>query len=309
MSQNYQRKQVQTNRRKSTTFPIFLNEQNEIDDNNRRLSICPSNFQRRLSTVSQLYLPNGNEYLPQQRIPPTGPEYQQTFILTNEENNYENFDDNKKRLSIISTYYPKIDQLNIEKNFEDELNNKNKIKNKILFIIEPILTGIIIFPILVLFWETGWNSSLIFLNTINNYSLNLHLDEGTHPDSEFYTWKSLIFTYLIVEILLLLYYLFQDIFYNFLKTKNFILKYILLKFHIFLLGIIYIFQWEMLWTIWDQFTPLEWYFELSLSLTSIFALIVFVGHLSDLVCSPFIFSYDSIEYCIQFGCPLLTRQV
>ncbi|CAF4583562.1 unnamed protein product, partial [Rotaria magnacalcarata] len=59
----------------------------------------------------------------------------------------------------------------------------------------------------------------------------------------------------------------------------------------------------MLWTIWDQFTPHEWYFEFTLSLTSLFSLIVFIGHLSDLVCSPFLFSYDSIEFNIQFGCP------
>ncbi len=65
----------------------------------------------------------------------------------------------------------------------------------------------------------------------------------------------------------------------------------------------------MLWTIWQEFITHEWYFELTLSLTALFAVIVFNGHLSDLVCSPFLFSYDSIEYCIHFGCPLLTRDV
>ncbi|CAM4932530.1 unnamed protein product [Rotaria socialis] len=304
MTQNYQRKHVQSSRRKSTTFPIFVYEE-EQTDTNRRLSVCP-NFQRRLSTISQLYLPNGNEYHLQERIPPTGLEYQQNIIstttTTNENENENETIEGERRLSIITKYSSNNNQTNDVDQYE--INNK-----KFLFIIEPMITGLLLFPILVLFWETGWNLNLIFLNVMNKFSSDLHLDEFTQEDFESYTWQSLFFSYLVVEILLLVLYMLQDFIYNNLKNKNYLIKMLILKFHIFLLSTIYIVQWEMLWTIWDQFTPHEWYFEFTLSLTSLFSLIVFIGHLSDLVCSPFLFSYDSIEFNIQFGCPLLTRQM
>ncbi|CAF1166083.1 unnamed protein product, partial [Rotaria sordida] len=301
MSQNYHRKQGQSGRRKSTTFPVIIVEQEELD-NGRRLSVCP-NYQRRLSNVSQLYLPNGSEYHPQERIPPSGLEHQTTFLLTRDENdNNENNEnnENERRLSIIDRYHSTDHQLTIDQYKE------NKYKKRILFIIEPILTAFLLFPILVLFWETGWNLILIFLNVLNKFSPNLHLSEITQEDFESYTWESLVYPYLVVQILLLCFYIFQDLIYNYCKKQKWIIKTILLKFHIFIIGTIYIVQWEMIWTIWDQFTPHEWYFEFTLSLLSLFALIVFIGHLSDLICSPFLVSYDSIEYCIQFGCPLLT---
>ncbi|CAM4814282.1 unnamed protein product [Rotaria magnacalcarata] len=271
MTQNYQRKHVQSSRRKSTTFPIFVYEEEQIN-NNRRLSVCP-NFQRRLSTISQLYLPNGNEYHLQERMPPTGLEYQQNIIstiaTTTNENENETID-GERRLSIITKYSLNNNQINDVDQYE--INNK-----KLLFIIEPMITGLLLFPILVLFWETGWNLSLIFLNVINKFSSDLHLDEFTQEDFESYTWQSLFFSYLVVEILLLVLYMLQDFIYNNLKNKNSLIKILILKFHIFLLSTIYIVQWEMLWTIWDQFTPHE--------------------------------CYDSIEFNIQFGCPLLTRQM
>ena len=106
-----------------------------------------------------------------------------------------------------------------------------------------------------------------------------------------------------------MFYLAQDFLYGFLKRQKLIPRLILLKLHIFILSSIYIVQWVVIWTVWDQYTPREWYFEIVLSFTALFALIVFIGHLSDLVCAPFLVSYDSIEYCLHFGCPLLTRQV
>lgn len=304
MSQNYHRKHVQTGRRKSTTYPIYICEQEEIE-NGRRLSVCP-NFQRRLSTISQLYLPNGDEYHVQQRIPPTGLEYQQNLItepIKTDENLYDENHEDHRRLSIITKSSSNL-------NNNDDINqSENKILDKkYLFIMEPILTGLIIFPILVLFWEAGWNLVLIYLNVINGYNSSLHITEFAQEDQH-YSSQSLIYPYLIVQFILLLYYILQDKIYNYLKIQKYFIQLILLKLHIFLLGTVYIIQWEMLWTIWDQYTPTEWYFELTLSFTSLFALVVFIGHLSDLVCSPFLVSYDSIEYNIQFGCPLLTRQV
>ena len=302
MSKNYRRRQVTNVRRKSTTLPVFIREQEEID-HGRRLSACV-NVQRRLSTVSQIYLPHGSEYHPQEHVPPTGPESQQPFILTTIEDDQAVGE--QRRLSIISQIYQPIDEEVYDQKEEGKLNERAR---KILFFLEPIITGLILFPILVLFWECGWNLILILLNRLNEFDPTLHLNEATEADFDSYTWQSLVFPYLIVQFLLLIYYLCQDLIYKFLQKQIWIIQQILLYIHIIGLATIYVVQWEMLWTIWDQFTPSEWYFEFTLSLTSLFALIVAIGHLSDLVCSPFLLSYDSIEYCIYFGCPLLTRQV
>jgi hypothetical protein len=301
MAKNYRRKQVSNDRRKSTTLPVFVREQ-EIDDA-RSLS-ASINFQRRLSTVSQLYLPHGNEYHPQEHVPPTGPEAQQPIFLPAFEDDQTIGD--QRRLSIISRIYEPSDG-KISDEYEEKKSNKKT--RKILYIIEPIISGLMLFPILVLFYECGWNLTLIFLNHFNGFPANLYLSEIEQEDAGPYTWQTLVFPYLIVQFILLLYYLGQNVIYNFLNDQIWIIKTLLLKLHIFVLATIYIIQWEMLWTIWDQFTPHEWYFEFTLSVASLFAIIVFNGHLSDLVCSPFLFSYDSIEYCIHFGCSLLTREV
>ncbi|UJR11052.1 hypothetical protein I4U23_015236 [Adineta vaga] len=303
MSQNYQRRQVSSGRRQSTSLPVFLRDSDELNLE-RRLSTC-INFQRRLSTVSQLYLPNGTDYHPQAHVPPTGPEAQQPFLVTSIENDTSD----GRRLSIISHRFQPIDEETTDSIKESHIEKLDKHQRKALFISEPLISSLIIFPILVLFWECGWNLILIFLNRLNEFDANLHLDEMTQEDFESYTYQSLLFPYLIAEFLLLLYYLGQDIIHNFLKNQHWFIRAVLLKLHILLLASLYIVQWEMLWTIWDQFTPHEWYFEITMSFASLFALIVFIGHLSDLVCSPFVFSYDSIDYCIFFGCPLLTREM
>jgi len=305
MSQYYHRHQVAANRRKSTAASVFAREQEEID-NSRRVSISINalNAQRRSSTVSQLYLPNGLDYHPQDYVPPAGLEAPQPFLLSEVED--DQTIEEPRRVSVVSRIYQQFGEDSSDQSEEKELS---KAKRTILFMLEPIISGLILFPILVLFWECGWNLILIFLNRLNGFPSNLHLDEITQEDFESYTWQSLLFPYLVIQFLLLTYYLGQNLIYEFLAKQKWIIKTLLLKFHILGLAIMYIIQWEMLWTIWDQFTPHDWYFEITLSVASIFALIVFIGHLSDLVCSPFLFSYDSIEYCIHFGCPLLTREV
>jgi hypothetical protein len=270
--------------RTSSVPSVILHAQEDSDDDH--LASYAAHAHRHLSTVAQICLPRGHEYYPQKRVPPTGPEARQPFILKSVE------DDQQTRSSIITPVYRKK---------EKKLDKKTR---RILFFSESIIGGLILFPIIALFWESGWNLVYILLNILNKLPPDFR-SEDIPP----YTWQSLIFPYLIVQILLLLYYLCQNSIYNFLKDQNWIIKGLLLKFHIFLLATIYIIQWLMLWTIWDESIPHEWYFELTLSLTALFAVIVFNGHLSDLVCSPFLFSYDSIEYCIHFGCPLLTRKV
>jgi hypothetical protein len=304
MSNHYRRNQSITKRRKSTAFPVFAREQEDAD-NASRLS-GSINSHRRYSTISQLYLPNGLDYHPQPHVPPSGPEAPQAIFIPNIED--DETTGSRRRVSVISQVYRQAEEELGEEEEEEEkkLTKKSRI---ILFILEPILSGLILFPILVLFWECGWNLVLIFLNHLNEFPSNLHLEEITQEEFDSYTWQSLVFPYLVVQFLLLLLYLCQDLIYDFLVDQKWIVKTVLLKFHILLLATIYVFQWEMLWTIWDQFTPHEWYFEFTLSVSAIFALIVFIGHLSDLVFSPFLFSYDSIEYCIHFGCPLLTKNV
>jgi len=175
---------------------------------------------------------------------------------------------------------------------------------------EPILTACLLFPILVLFWDCGWNLVVTMLNSLNGFPLTLNLDGNNNADEYGdYSPQTLIIPYLIVEVFLLILYLGQDIFYNFLKRQHFIVEVILVKCHILILASIYIVQWEMIWTILDQYTSDEWTFELLLSLASLFVLIIVTGDVADLVCSPFLVCYDSIEYCVRFECPLLTQQV
>jgi hypothetical protein len=164
---------------------------------------------------------------------------------------------------------------------------------------------------LVLFWDCGWNLITTMLNSLNDYSLTYNLDGQNYTDDGYgdYSPQSLIVSYVVGEILLLIMYLGQDLFYNFLKQQHTILEMILMKIHILLLASLYIVQWEMIWTILDQYVPQDWTFLMVLSLASVFVLIVVTGTLSDMVCSPFVISYDSIEYCIQFECPLVTEHV
>ncbi|CAF4752639.1 unnamed protein product [Rotaria sp. Silwood1] len=181
----------------------------------------------------------------------------------------------------------------------------------LLFIAEPILIVCLLFPLLVLFWDCGWNLAVTMLNSLNGYPLTYNLDGEDYTDAGYgeYSPQSLIVPYVIVEILFLIFYVGQDLFYNFLKRQHILVKMILLKIHILILAFMYIFQWEMIWTILDQYTSQEWAFMMLLSLVALFLLMVITGTLSDMVCSPFVVSYDSIEYCIRFECPLATEHV
>ncbi|CAF4530691.1 unnamed protein product, partial [Didymodactylos carnosus] len=246
--------------------------------------------------VSQIYLPHGNEYHHQHKLPANGPELLENNFVLNEDT--------------VTGSIKSADYCAIDEDTSDEYKF-SKSSKRALFVLEPIITGLIIFPIIVLFWECGWNLVLIMLNEWNSYPHPWNIDDIDGEEYGDYSYTSLLVPYFAAQFLLLLIYLLQDIVYNFLKykCKYWLLRSILLQLHILLLASIYIVQWEMMWTIWDQYTPHEWYFEFLLSFMSLFTLIVLNGHLCDLVCAPFLISYDSIEYCIQFGCPLLTRQM
>jgi hypothetical protein len=193
----------------------------------------------------------------------------------------------------------------------DENVVKPKGRNLLLFMIEPILTGCILFPLLVLFWDCGWNLFVTMLNSLNNYTLTYNLDGQNYTDYGYgeYSPQSLVVSYVVGQTLLLILYLSQDLLYNFLKKQHQIIEMLIIKIHILLLASLYIVQWEMIWTILDQYTSSDWGFMLVLSLSAVFVLIVITGTLSDLVCSPLVISYDSIECCIQFECPLQFENV
>ncbi len=163
MSREYRRKQVITNRRTSRILPVFIRGEEEEIARGRRLS--PSlNVQRRLSTVSQIHFPHGFEYHPQDYVPATGPEAQQIFFPSTIKTDQTASE--QRRLSIVSQISQPIDAESIEKAKPKESSSRRR---KILFILEPILSGLILFPILVLFWQCGWNLTLIFLSALNQF--------------------------------------------------------------------------------------------------------------------------------------------
>ena len=308
MRRNNQQERSTNARRQSLVLPALpISESRPFA---RQMS-ATMNVRNRSASVSQTFLLNGNEYRSQERIPPAGADIQRQRIYSRVEDSVEPV--NQRRLSIISevSYPMDHEESQNESTINDALiqTKSDEHRLRILFFVEPIIVGFILLPIVALFWECGWNIVWILLNTTNGYPSTSQFDEIPSEELHHYSLQSLLIPYLIVQILLLVFYLSQDFFYNFLKRQNHIITILLLKIHIFLLASIYIVQWETLWIVWDQYLPRDWYFELVLSLTSIFALIVFIGHLSDLVCAPFLVSYDSIECCVHFGCPLLTRQV
>jgi hypothetical protein len=301
MSQNTQPRSSVSARGQTLTLPIFPIGEEHLST--RRLSASVS-VRQQYPTITQLNLPYGEEYRSQARVPPAGADFQRQRVYNPVEDSPEPVI--QRRLSVLSeAFYPVEDE---ERRPESTISEtliqteSDKRHRRTLFILEPMIAGLILLPIITLCWECGWNLVWTLLNIINGYPSS---DGELHP----YSLRSLLIPYFIVKILLLIFYFGQDFFYNFLKRKNHIARNFLLKCHIFLLTSIYIVQWEMLWVVWDQYTPRDWYFELVISLTSLFSLIVLIGHLSDLVCAPFLVSYDSIEYCIHFGCPLLIRQV
>jgi hypothetical protein len=259
-----------------------------IQNTNPHLSI-PNNNQRRLSIISKQF---DNEYN-QQHVHVIGSELSQALPDSGG-----------------NTHIHRLTQLITIDEDKEENVVEPKGRYLFLFIIEPILTGCILFPLLVLFWDCGWNLFTVMLNSLNDYALTYNLDGLNYTEFGYgnYSPQSLIVSYVIEEILLLILYLGQDVFYNFLKRQHSIIEMILIKIHSLLLASLYIVQWEMIWTIMDQYTPSDWTFMMVLSLASIFLLIVITGTLADFVCSPLVVSYDSIECCIEFECPLMTTE-
>ncbi|CAF0865142.1 unnamed protein product [Rotaria sordida] len=167
------------------------------------------------------------------------------------------------------------------------------IRRTIFFICQPIIAGFLIFPLLILFWQAGWNFMVVWIDT----------PIGAH-------WIVLVMLYFFAQLIFLFIYLNQDHLYDYLhkqKIKLFIS--IILQFHTFIISTTYIIQWVSMWTIWDRYTPTDWLLMLIVSIVALSAVIALIGHPCDLVCAPFILSYDSIEYNIRIGSLFLTENI
>ena len=224
--------------------------------------------------------------------------------------NFDNESDHQQEIKVINSQLsqplPSADGRTIRRRLTqtvsivDHTNEQTGVKPKgrylILFLLEPILTGCLLFPLLVLFWDCGWNLAVTMLNSLNDYPLTYNLDGENYTDYGYgdYSPQSLVVSYAVAETVLFILYMSQDLFYNFLRRQHRILAMILTKIHILILASFYIVQWEMIWTILDQYTPDDWSFMMVFSIAAMFVLIVVTGTLSDLVCSPLVISYDSI---------------
>lgn len=334
MNENPQRnKRKKSERGKSTTSVVSITELNEIhrsdqeekrkEDNNnddRRMnghSALSINIEPRpLSTLREIHLSEPSE-LDEQVTPRIRSNDRGKSSLKNETHDEHQNESElqyrpKPRKSFqpqrLSLYYPVNKDARLSLAKDENFSDREK---KFLFYFEPIISGLILFPILVLFWDCGWNLIPIFLNVLNGYDIEIHLVQINQQDYVNYPLVSLIIPLLIIQLILLFYYLFQNFVWKFLHNsqRNFLLRHFLLRIYIFIMATTYIFQWELIWTIWDQYTPYEPYFQVAISFAGLFALICLTGHLSDLICTPFIYSYDAFQYCTRIGSPLLVENV
>ena len=175
----------------------------------------------------------------------------------------------------------------------NEIRSVDK-KRTIFFICQPLVAAFVIFPFLILFWQSGWNFWAEWLNT----------PLGQRP--------VLLFPLCVLsQLFLLMIYLYQDRLYNFLFHQQRIkfVAHIILQCHSLFTGVSYTIQWVAMWTFWDRYTSTDTYIMILISIIAILAIIVVTGHLSDLVCSPFVISYDSIEYNIRIGTTFVTEKV
>ena len=171
--------------------------------------------------------------------------------------------------------------------------NQQSARRTLFFISQPLIAGFLIFPLLILFWQAGWNFMDRWLNT----SIAEH-------------WSVLVLLYILAQCILLCIYLNQDHLYDYLHKQKFSLWIVIvLQSHTFITASTYILQWVSMWTIWDRYTSQDWILMLIVSIAALLAVIVLMGHPCDLVCAPFILSYDSIEYNVRIGSPFVVEKV
>lgn len=175
----------------------------------------------------------------------------------------------------------------------NEFDPRQRCKRTIFFVFEPIVASLFIFPLLILYWQSGWNFMDKWLNT-----------------SFGQRWFILFLFYCLAQAILFITYLNQDNLYEYLqKQKSTIFVTLILQAHTLLVASTYILQWVSMWTIWDRYTSQDWLLMIIVSVAAILGIIILMGHPCDLVCAPFIISFDSIDYNIRIGSPFLTDNV
>ena len=169
----------------------------------------------------------------------------------------------------------------------------NRTRRAVFFVCQPFVAGLLIFPLLILFWQSGWNFMDFWLS---------------HPTEKHGT--VLVLLYALAQGIFLLIYMNQDHLYDYLRQrKTPLVVRLILQVHTGISASTYILQWVSMWTLWDRYTSDDWLLMLVVSIAALLALIALMGHPCDLVCAPFILSYDSIEYNIRIGSPFRTDKV
>jgi hypothetical protein len=295
MADEYARRRRTSIRRQSHASTASITQ---IESHHRDRRGTTVGLMRRYSTVATMLLPHETEYHQQPRAPAHGIEIPMPSLLETSSDNL--------MATVSATYDPSSEQFVDD---SSEAYNYTLLRT-LLFIFEPVFTGFILLPMIAMFWVTGINLFVILLTEVNQrlFEHDIELSDDALPVTS-YSTTTLWVSYSIVQLLLLICHLSQDQLYQCTISTHWLLKIVLVKWNILFLSILYIVEWQTTWTMLDQFFPstLEW--QVMFSTAALLAIIVLHGHLADLICAPFLMSYDSVEYCIQFGCSLLTREV
>ncbi|CAF4029568.1 unnamed protein product, partial [Rotaria sordida] len=116
--------------------------------------------------------------------------------------------------------------------------------------------------------------------------------------------------YVFSQLILFFIYTNQDRLYDyFIQAESKFFSVIFLQCHTLVTALNYLIQWVSMWTLLDNYTTDDCILMLSISIASILAIIVLTGHSHDLVCSPFIISYDSIEYNVRIETSFITEKM
>ncbi|CAF1154776.1 unnamed protein product [Rotaria magnacalcarata] len=117
-------------------------------------------------------------------------------------------------------------------------------------------------------------------------------------------------SYLLSQLICFIIYINQDRLYGYFVNEelNFFVI-IILQFHSLITALNYTIQWTSLWTLLDNYTSDDWLLMLTISVASILAIILLTGHACDLVCSPFIMSFDSIKYNVRIDTPFMIEKM
>ncbi|CAF1426292.1 unnamed protein product, partial [Rotaria sordida] len=116
--------------------------------------------------------------------------------------------------------------------------------------------------------------------------------------------------YVFSQLILFFIYTNQDRLYDyFIQAESKFFSVIFLQCHTLVTALNYLIQWVSMWTLLDNYTTDDCILMLTISIASILAIIVLTGHSHDLVCSPFIISYDSIEYNVRIETSFITEKM